>query len=291
MNNVVEFNRFIGEISLSKALRRRIDRRVRAVAQILGQLDSFERVQRRGSYALRTIIRPDEQQDYDVDLLVFLKDGGRNKKPAAYLDEVHSCLASDKNYADKLCRKTRCVTVQYAGDFHLDLVPCITKGGRDFICNRSENDFEETDGTGFRDWFNHRANITHGNLKPATRLLKRLRNHQGNFVIPSIALTALAGNIVSGDSDGVNFKNIPHALKTTANRINSFLEKNRGLPDLDNPALSIEKFTRDWEQRDYDNFREKFAIYTGKINAAWDETDRRQSIRKWRELFGDNFGR
>ena len=291
MKNVAEFNRFIGEISLSKALRRRVDRRVRAVAQILSQLDSFERVQRRGSYALRTIIRPDNQQDYDVDLLVFLKDGGRNKKPAAYLDEVHICLASDKNYANKLCRKTRCVTVQYAGDFHLDLVPCIAKGGRDFICNSSKNILEETDGTGFRDWFNHRANITHGNLKPATRLLKRLRNHQGNFVIPSITLTALAGNIVSGESDGVNFKNIPHALKTTANRINSFLGKNSGLPDLDNPALSLEKFTRDWEQRDYDNFREKFAIHTGKINAAWDETDRRQSIRKWRELFGDNFGR
>ena len=291
MNNVAEFNKFIGEISLSKALRRRVDRRVRAVAQILGQLDSFEGVQRRGSYALRTIIRPDDQQDYDVDLLVFLKDGGRSKQAAAYLDEVHSCLRQDKNYADKLCRKTRCVTVQYAGAFHLDLVPCITKDGRDYICNHNESDFEETDGTGFRDWFNHRANITHGNLKPATRLLKRLRNHQGNFVIPSITLTALAGNTVSGESDGVNFKNIPHALKTTANRINSFLEKNRGLPNLDNPTLSLEKFTRDWEQRDYDNFREKFAIYTGKINAAWDETDRRQSIRKWRELFGDNFGR
>ena len=291
MNNVAEFNRFIGQISLSKSLRGQIDGRVRAVAQILSQLDSFERVQRRGSYALRTIIRPDDQQDYDVDLLVFLKYGGRSKKAAAYLDEVHSCLASDKNYADKLCMKTRCVTVQYAGAFHLDLVPCITKGGRDYICNHSEKDFEETDGTGFRDWFNHRANITHGNLKPATRLLKRLRNHQGNFVIPSITLTALAGNTVSGESDGVNFKNIPHALKTTANRINSFLEKNSVLPDLDNPALSLEKFTRDWEQSDYDNFREKFAIYTGKINAAWNETDRQRSIRKWQELFGGNFGK
>ena len=291
MNNVAEFNKFIGEISLSKALRRRVDRRVRAVAQRLSHLDSFEGVQRRGSYALRTIIRPDDQQDYDVDLLVFLKDGGRNKQAAAYLDEVYSCLAPDRNYADKLCRKTRCITVKYAGDFHLDLVPCITKGGRDFICNRSKNDFEETDGIGFRDWFNHRANITHGNLKPATRLLKRLRNHQGNFVIPSITLTALAGNTVSGESDGVNFKNIPHALKTASNRINDYLKEHRVRPDIRNPALSPEKFTRDWEQSDYDNFREKFAIYTGKINAAWDETNRRQSIRKWRELFGGNFGR
>ena len=291
MKNVAEFNKFIGEISLSKSLRGRIDRRVRAVTRLLIQLDSFDGVQRRGSYALRTIIRPDNRQDYDVDLLVFLKDGGRNKKAADYLGEVHDCLMRDKNYADKACLKTRCVTVKYAGDFHIDLVPCIAKGGRDFICNRCENILEETDGTGFRDWFNRQSNITHGNLKPATRLLKRLRDHQGNFEVTSIALTALAGNTVSGGNDGVNFKNIPYALKTTANRINSFLEKNPGAPDIANPALSPEKFTRDWKQSDYRNFREKFNIYTAKINAAWDEPDPQRSVSKWRELFGDNFGR
>lgn len=291
MKNVAEFNKFIGPISLNKALRRRIDRRVRAVAQLLSQLDSFDGVQRRGSYALRTIIRPVNGQDYDVDVLVFLKDGGRSKKPADYIDEVHRCLMQDGNYADKACLKTRCVTVKYAGGFHLDLVPCITKGGRDFICNYGENAFEETDGTGFRDWFNKQSDITYGNLKPAVRMLKCLRNHQDDFDVKSITLTALAGSIVSGGSDSVNFKNIPQALQTTSNRINGFLQANPDLPNIANPALSPEKFTRDWSRADYKNFREKFAIYTDKINAAWEETDRQRSIEKWRKLFGDNFGR
>ena len=291
MKNVGEFNKFIGTISLNKTLRRRIDGRVRAVARLLSQLDSFDGVQRRGSYALRTIIRPVNGQDYDVDVLVFLKDGGRSKNPAEYIDEVHRCLMQDGNYADKACQKTRCVTVKYAGGFHLDLVPCITKGGRDFICNHVENAFEETDGIGFRDWFNRQSNITYGNLKPAVRMLKQLRNHRDDFDVKSVTLTALAGLIVSGDSDGVNFKNIPQALQTTSNRINGFLQANSELPNIANPALSPEKFTRDWSRADYKNFREKFAIYTAKINDAWDESNPQRSIRKWRELFGDNFGR
>ena len=122
-------------------------------------------------------------------------------------------------------------------------------------------------------------------------MLKHLRNHRDDFDVKSVTLTALAGLIVSGDSDGVNFKNIPQALQTTANRINGFLQANSELPNIANPALSPEKFTRDWSRTDYKNFREKFAIYTDKINDAWEEIDRQRSIRKWRELFGDEFGR
>ena len=46
-----------------------------------------------------------------------------------------------------------------------------------------------------------------------------------------------------------------------------------------------------WSQTKYANFRRMFAIYAGKINDAWEETDPQRSIEKWRELFGDNFGR
>ena len=39
------------------------------------------------------------------------------------LQWVHGTLKQNENYADKLRLKTRCVTVDYAGDFHLDVVP------------------------------------------------------------------------------------------------------------------------------------------------------------------------
>lgn len=292
MNNVSEFNKFIGTISLSKAMRRKVDRRVRAVKGLLDRHpDSFSSIERRGSYALRTIIRPGKDDDYDVDLLVFMKDFGRGKRAPEYISQVHQWLREDSNYVDKVILKFRSVTVNYSEGFHLDLVPCIKRGNQDLICNYRTGEFEETDGTGFRDWFNGQSNITYGNLKPAVRLLKQIRQEKDNFEIPSVTLTALAGKMVSGRSDGVNFRNIPHALCTTSNRISQFLGDNSAVPELSNPAFSLEKLTRNWQQRDYNNFKEKFLIYNEQINSAYTENDRARSIQKWRGLFGDNFGR
>ena len=49
-------------------------------------------------------------------------------------------------------------------------------------------------------------------------------------------------------------------------------------------------FTRHWDQDKYSQFREMFDLYNSKINEAFDATEHNASVRKWRELFGDNFG-
>ena len=291
MKNVAEFNKFIGTVSLSKSQRSGMEGRIRAATRFLRQnLTSFAGWERQGSYTLRTIIRPVNVSEYDIDVLLFMK-YEQAKEPVEYIEDVFRCLQREHDYTDKVRRKTRCVTISYAGDFHLDIVPCVNRGQDFRICNRESGQFELTNGSGYRNWFNRQSLITYGNLKPATRLLKYLRDYKGNFDVPSVFLTTLAGKSVRGKDDGANFKNIPYALKTTANRINDFLEKNPNLPNIVNPALSQEKFTKGWSQTKYANFRRMFAIYNGKINDAWEETDRQRSIEKWRELFGDNFGR
>jgi len=63
------------------------------------------------------------------------------------------------------------------------------------------------------------------------------------------------------------------------------------MPAIDNPVMPIENFNRHWNQMKYSNFREKFNIYTKKINEAFEEKDHNESVRKWRKLFGDEFGK
>lgn len=122
-------------------------------------------------------------------------------------------------------------------------------------------------------------------------MLKFLRDHKTNFSVKSVLLTTLIGNSVDAtDEHSDNFTDIPTALKTVSNRINSFLQANILMPEICNPVLSTESFTRHWDQDKYSNFREKFNLYNSKINEAFDEKDHNTSVRKWRELFGDNFG-
>ena len=212
-----------------------------------------------------------------------------DKKPKDYINDVYDCLKQNGNYEDKVHRKTRCVYIDYAGDFHLDLVPCITHGEQHYICNNKENRFEDTDGTGYRDWFNEKTRITNGNLKRVTRLLKFLRDHKGNFSVKSILLTTLIGNSVY--ASGEDFKDIPTSLKTISNWINSFLQNNALMPKIYNPVLPTESFTRHWDQDKYSHFRKMFDLYNAKINEAFDAKDHNTSVRKWRELFNDNFGK
>lgn len=298
MKHVTYFQKFLSEeVDLNKTRLDRLNDSSSAVDTFLsGNLDAYEKTERQGSYGLKTIIKPVGTREYDADMLLYMTYDD-DKEPKDYINDVYNCLKANDNYKDKVHRRTRCVYINYAGDFHLDLVPCVTQEDcltqeeEYFICNNKENRFEVTDGTGYRDWFNEKTRITNGNLKRVTRLLKFLRDHKGNFSVKSILLTTLIGNSVyTFDEWGEDFKDIPTSLKTVSNRINDFLQANVSMPEICNPVLDGESFTRHWDQDKYSNFREKFDLYNSKINEAFDAKDHNTSVKKWRELFGDNFG-
>ena len=293
MKHIKYFEEFLrDEVNINQSRLDRLNTSVRAVSEFLSTyLDSFEKVERQGSYALRTIIKPvKDGQEYDADILLFME-YDYSKKPKDYIDELRNCLRRSKVYDEKAKRKTRCVMLDYAGDFHLDIVPCIEKpDGRKYVCNHQTDEFEETDGTGYRDWFNNKTRITSGNLKRVTRLLKYLRHHKGNFTAKSILLTTLIGETVRGEYDAPNFNSVPHALKTVSNRINDFLQEHPEMPTITNPVLPTEDFTRHWDEKKYTHFRKMFDIYNTRINEAYNATDHDDSVKKWRKVFGDKFG-
>ena len=292
MKRVEDFNEFLSNhVNINQSRLNDLNDHVAAVTTHLSRhLEAFEKVERQGSYALRTIIKPKENLEYDADILLFLE-YQPGKKPAEYINDPYNCLRGHGTYRDMLHRKTRCVMVDYAGDFHLDIVPAVEILGQRYICNNKTNQFEFTDGTGYRDWFNDKTRITNGNLKLATRLLKYMRDHKGNFTAPSILLTTLIGMTVQDNEGDDNYKTVPDTLTTVCNRINAFLLANPYMPAIRNPVLPQETFTRHWDQDKYRNFREKFGIYADQVYEAFTEADPDKSIRKWQKLFGEDFGK
>ena len=113
----------------------------------------------RGHTPQGTIIRPVDDGEYDADILVFVAEVP-GKKPRDYVADLHACLSRHLDIADKLRQKTRCVAVKYADEFSLDVVPCVNRNGQRSICDSKGNQFEPTDGTGYRDWFNMKTDIT-----------------------------------------------------------------------------------------------------------------------------------
>lgn len=294
MKHNQEFDAFLrDEVNLNQNRIDVLNGHVKAVSEFLSQhVDSYIKVERHGSYALHTTIKPVRQgQEYDADILLFMQPQ-KGWQARDYIRDLHSCLLKSGIYAVKTHRKTRCVTIDYVGDCHLDVVPCLAgSDGNLYICNRNTNRFEPTDGTGYRELFNERNRLTHGNLKRVTRLLKYLRDHKGNYTAPSILMTTLIGNTVHGGSDGETFKSLPDSLVAVSNRINDFLQANPRMPHIANPVLPSEDFTRKWDQRKYENFRKQFQVANDRINEAYAAVEPGESIAKWRKVFGDDFAK
>ena len=143
MKHVQYFEDFLdNEVNLNETRLKRLNDSVSAVSEFLrNNLDSYKKTERQGSYALRTIIKPINNHEYDADILLLVK-YDPDKEPKDYINELYNCLKGNKTYkADKVHRKTRCVYIDYVGDFHLDIVPCITYGSNQYICNNKENVF------------------------------------------------------------------------------------------------------------------------------------------------------
>ena len=278
------------EVNLNQGRSDRLETAVGAVNDYLrDHLPGYQEMERQGSYALGTLIKPvDDNDEYDADIQIVMNPNPR-WDPKDYVLAINRALAGNKTYADKLRLKTRCVTVDYAGDFHLDVVPRVTIGGRHYVCNRLENKFEETDGNGYRDWFNEKNRITKGNLKRVVRLLKHLRDQKNSFSAKSILLTTLAGSTIRASDEGTEaVSTVADTLETVLSRINDYLQQHPNMPEIKNPVLEKENFNRHWDQRRYANFRNRIQSYARTGRQAKDQLAAEKAIKRWQELFGDN---
>ena len=292
--NIQQFAEFLrNEVNLNQSRLDRLETSVGAVNDYLkDNLPGYQTMDKQGSYALGTLIKPvDDNDEYDADIQIVMNP---NPKWEAkdYVHAINKTLAGNKNYVDKLRLKTRCVTVDYAGDFHLDTVPRVTSGGKHYVCNRVDNKFEETDGTGYRDWFNEKNRITGGHLKRVVRLLKHLRDHQNSFIAKSILLTTLAGNTIKASDKGTAaVSTVTDTLETVLSRMSNYLQQHPNMPEIKNPVLPTENFNRHWDQRKYSNFRNRVQSYAGTARRAKAEPSAEKATKVWQELFGDSFGK
>ena len=293
--NNTEFREFLRDyVNINQSRLDSLHDKVRAVTKYLKRnLHGYQRMEPQGSLALGTIIKPVKEYDeFDADIQVVMNPNSE-WEPRDYLKEVYDTLKENKNYADKLELKTRCVRIKYAGDFHMDLVPRITENGNHYIFNRVENEKEITDGDGYREWFNDKNRITDGNLKRVTRLLKFHRNHKRTYSVASILLTTLIGETIRESDEGEEaVRTTADTLVTVLTRMDEYLQKHPSMPEIRNPVLAAEDpLTRHWDQRRYANFRERVHAHTKIASDALKENSVGKAVDEWQKLFGDDFGR
>jgi hypothetical protein len=231
MKLVAEFATFLDEeVNLNKTRIVILQNRIKAIQEFLPRAGWGPRINRfspQGSWAHKTIIRPPSEQGFDADLLVFVQPVAAGWTPEDYIVKLKDAFRSSGTYRDKPALHTRCVRLEYAGDFEIDIVPCVVNrpgGTSQFeVCNRTDNRFEPTEGEAYSRWLAQR-NAWTGNdmLIQVTRLLKYLRDIKTTFTCKSILLTTLLGTrIIEADTynQPVLFPDVPTAPKTLIGRL------------------------------------------------------------------------
>jgi len=295
MKHAQAFSNFLsGTVNLNPTRIEILEQRANTIKGLLKNSEllkeNYVDAREQGSWALKTIIKPRPNKEFDADIRIYLNEFP-DWEPKDYIENIYSFFCSNSAYSDMVSRKTRCLTLNYSGDFHLDVIPCLQKAQEFFVMNRHENLMEPTDGDGYTEWFKSQDKIVGGKtLIKVVRLVKYLRDIKQTFTAKSVLLTTLLAHQIGTIESYDDFKDIPTSLCTISNRLNNFLQVNLNMPIIKNPALPEEDFNRHWDQDKYNNFREKWCTYTEKMNSAISETSRDESIKKWRIIFGDEFG-
>ncbi len=293
MELVASFEKFLNdEVNLNQSRIDKLNKKIETIDKFCTENDDLKGIYKelisQGSFGQKTIIKPVKNNEFDADVLLSI-----NKvdswEPSDYVNNIYGYFRSNKNYQDIVKKRTRCILLDYKGDFHIDVVPFIVQEGNNLIANRDENIFEETNPKAYTLWLFNKHKISSNQLIYVIRLFKYLRDVKTTFSVKSILLNTMLGNCINETEEKARFKNLPTAFVTIFDRLNNILQSNEHMPEVTNPTLEAEDFNRHWDEEKYQNFREKIKSYNEKVKFAYDETDKESSIKKWRDVFGDNF--
>lgn len=297
MSQSSDFKAFLTEkVNLNQTRLNLLSRRVAAIENFLTNdevfADHVTEVIPQGSFAHGTIIKPVGSKEFDADVLVPM-DEVDGWAASDYVQKLYEAFGRSATYKTMRSRKKRCVTIDYAGDFHVDVVPFVTRSGATYVANRATDEFELAAPDGFTEWFEEKNRIANGNLVKVVRLLKYLRDHKTRYTVPSVTLTAALAHHVSETAKVKTpdaYSNVANTLRTLSSELAAQVAGYPyGPPYIADPGTSRDLADR-WGRDNYQTFQIRFTSYAEKIGEACDANDYDKAVTIWRDLFGSDFG-
>lgn len=113
-----------------------------------------------GSLRIGTTVKPLARQEFDLDVVCQLN-MPQGMAPLDLLNLLERRLLEHGQLAPLVDPKKRCIRLNYAGDFHLDIMPCLpdpAKGnGCVLVPDREIKGWSPSNPKGFADWFEAKA--------------------------------------------------------------------------------------------------------------------------------------
>lgn len=263
-----------------------------------------------GSLRIGTTVRPWRREEYDLDLVLWLA-LYHNANPIEVLNWVEHRLREHRTYAPMVERKNRCIRLNFAKQFHLDILPArpdLRLGGTHVLVpDCAAADWKESNPKGYAVWFEGRGELrgeaTKGlraaveplpppegaedknPLQLSVQLLKRGRDigfaSTPDLAPISIVLTTLAGTHYAGELHPLQ------ALRAVVQRIIGSIPSTGRLV-VCNPANPHEDLSERWDENP-DAYRSfvSWMIELERELAALHHLGMPEASKRLERLFGD----
>ncbi len=269
-----------------------------------------------GSFRIGTTNRPTGQDEFDIDFVCeFASRSASTGGPDQLLQELYDTIQKHRGYSQLVEMKKRCVRLNYAGDFHMDILPAIPNPMKGQSCvkvpDRKLHHWIDSNPKGYAEWFEQIANGRQGwdrkstqpiqdyesaqqkvTLRVVVQLMKLCRDvvfagrdYNKDFAPPSIILTALAANLYR-DEDSVN-----QAISSILNQIVHDIKDPGGeMLIVVNPTNPDEKFSEKWEQNS--TSYQQFIRWIRYFETVWKQLQSQQGLSQIKQelekLFGED---
>ncbi|MGG0657251.1 SMODS domain-containing nucleotidyltransferase [Rummeliibacillus pycnus] len=310
----------IGEkLQISKTQRGLAEERYKAVGTWLSKdEDVFNgaevNIYSQGSLSISTTVKPLSRQEYDLDLVCEINHSYLGKDPIELLNTIEKRLKDNEIYREKVERKNRCIRLNYANEFHMDILPAHPAiPGPDDTCvkvpDRKAKDWKDSNPKGYTSWFNDRSNQIRKSfevradieplpndenierkapLKRAVQLIKRYRDiyfeEDPDSAPISIVLTTLSGHAYNGQVS-VN-ETISHIL----NQILLLISESEKRLVVLNPSNEKEDLSERWDGQP--ELYQSFVQFIRDFKISWQQVNALQGLdeiaEKLKQMFGEN---
>ncbi|MDI3321418.1 nucleotidyltransferase domain-containing protein [Pinibacter soli] len=319
--------RIAESLQLDTTRRQRMESAYKALCTIINEDQGFFKgmeidIYPQGSVAIGTTVKPFQGDEFDLDVVLHIKRGYSNFTPLEIYNALLKKLEGDGRYSHMVEKKRRCVRLNYAGDFHMDILPgcmiVISDEKNIMVPDRELKDWTISNPKGYVEWFLSIANLSKKSelqayynrlyelkaeiqelpdddflskkpLQSAIQLIKRYRDiyfeHKSEFATSSIIITTIAAGFYRGEN----------SIFGTIDSILTRIQQESRLPQfktsrlkVTNPVNPNEDFSEKWDSDP--RLYQHFLAFVKDLYEKWQmlKKDFSESALTYETLFGEN---
>lgn len=292
--------RIAEEIQLDDTRKERMEVAYRAIESLLNEdtgffKDAIFEIYPQGSVRIGTTVKPIGKNEFDLDIVVHIVMDWKKYPPQYIYNQLKRVLQNSDRYKDKVELKNRCIRLNYAGDFHMDILPGCQESNYDkdklVIPDRKLGDWTSGNPRGYGNWFIEKSNLAKITLlekayamenlpadefskkKPLQRAVQLIKMYRDEYfksnpemATSSIILTTITGEFYEGEESIFDtIENIINKIKQNFNSVGSIGNRLKIL----NPVNSQEDFSDKWDDDKEPELYEHFNKFIIHLNKQW----------------------